>query len=171
MDLKRIVLPVHNKQINTVKESKSRVVTQANNWRIVSRDYDPDIQREMLTTDSSGNIVYETMKKQIQSKLHSYKSQDIRKELFSVNEFISLESTMEMLRNCNMTCFYCKCAVKVLYEQVREPSQWTLERIDNSRGHNTDNVEISCLSCNLKRRTMYHERFAFTKQLSINKLL
>ena len=173
MDIKQIILPlpVQNKQINTEKVSKSRVVTQANNWRISSADYDPAIQMKLLTADSSGNTVYETMKHQIHAKLNGYKSQDIRKELFSINEFVSIESTLDMLRKCDMKCFYCKSSVKILYEQVREPSQWTLERIDNSRGHNTDNVEISCLSCNLKRRTMYHERFAFTKQLNINKLL
>ena len=43
--------------------------------------------------------------------------------------------------------------------------QWTLERIDNGMGHNKDNVEIACLLCNLRRRTMYHERYVFTKQM------
>ena len=68
-----------------------------------------------------------------------------------------------------MKCFYCQKLVYVLYDNVREPRQWTLERIDNKFGHNMDNVVISCLSCNLKRRCIYHERFLFTKQLNIIK--
>jgi len=59
--------------------------------------------------------------------------------------------------------------VHILYENVREPLQWTLERIDNDFGHNKNNVEIACLNCNLRRRTMYHERYLFTKELSIVK--
>ena len=53
----------------------------------------------------------------------------------------------------------------MIYEEVRDPKQWTLERIDNTRGHNSDNVEIACLTCNLRRRTMYHERYILTKQM------
>ena len=60
--------------------------------------------------------------------------------------------------------------VNVLYKNVREPLQWTLERIDNDYGHNHDNVTIACLECNLRRRTMYHERYVFTKQLVIKKI-
>jgi hypothetical protein len=68
-----------------------------------------------------------------------------------------------------MKCYYCKESVVLLYEYVRDPKQWTLERIDNSRGHNKDNVEIACLQCNLRRRCMYHERYLFTKQMNIVK--
>ena len=59
--------------------------------------------------------------------------------------------------------------VKILYKLVRESSQWSIERINNEFGHNKDNVTIACLDCNLKRKTMYHERFKFTKQLNIVK--
>ena len=30
---------------------------------------------------------------------------------------------------------------------------------------NIGNIEISCLSCNLRRRTMHHERYILTKQI------
>jgi hypothetical protein len=32
-------------------------------------------------------------------------------------------------------------------------------------------VEIACLNCNLRRRTMYHERYVFTKQMGTVRLL
>ena len=51
----------------------------------------------------------------------------------------------------------------------RDPKQWTLDRIDNTMGHNTNNVLISCLACNLKRRNRTVEKFLFTKQLTIIK--
>ena len=57
----------------------------------------------------------------------------------------------------------------LFYKQIRDKKQWTLDRIDNSVGHNSDNVIISCLECNLKRRTTEMDRFTFTKQLKIKK--
>ena len=75
-----------------------------------------------------------------------------------------------MLAN-DLKCYYCNNPVLVLYEYVREPKQWTVERIDNKFGHNKDNIEIACLNCNLHRRTMHHERYLFTKNLNIIKAI
>ena len=66
-------------------------------------------------------------------------------------------------------CYYCDNFVKIFYKQVRESNQWSIERIDNNFGHNKNNVTIACLNCNLKRKTMYHERYKFTKQLQVIK--
>jgi hypothetical protein len=44
-----------------------------------------------------------------------------------------------------------------------------LDRINNDLGHNNDNVVISCLECNLKRRKKSKDSFLFTKQLKINR--
>ena len=57
----------------------------------------------------------------------------------------------------------------ILYEFVRENSQWSLDRIDNDIGHNNDNVLISCLECNLKRRKQNKDKFLYTKNLKIIK--
>ena len=46
---------------------------------------------------------------------------------------------------------------------------WTLDRIDNNIGHNTDNVVISCLACNLQKRRRGEEAFKFMKQMVIKK--
>ena len=55
------------------------------------------------------------------------------------------------------------------YSDVREKLQWTLDRIDNKQGHNSDNVLIACLACNLKRKNCNKDSFLFTKQLTIVK--
>jgi len=47
--------------------------------------------------------------------------------------------------------------------------QWTLDRLDNSVAHTTENVVISCLKCNLKKGCKNDVDFVFTKQLSITK--
>ena len=169
MDCKRIELPQKpetSKKVETVKEKKIRVVTNRDNWQ---SEYDPTVQLQILATDASNNPIYKTMIQQIQAKLCGYKSQDQMKELYEPDKIINLPSTIKLLVQCQLKCYYCKESVQVLYEHVREPKQWTLERISNDSGHNLGNVEIACLSCNLRRRTMYHERFLFTKQLTIVK--
>jgi hypothetical protein len=70
------------------------------------------------------------------------------------------------LQTSRLCCFYCKEPAQLVYETVRDPKQWSLERIDNSFGHNAGNVEIACLACNVRRRTIYHERYLATKQMA-----
>jgi hypothetical protein len=107
---------------------------------------------------------------QISQKLSSYKQQDLRKNIFAVDEFITFDLCILKLKECLLSCYYCKNKLFVLYSDVREKMQWTLDRIDNKIGHNTDNVVISCLGCNLKRRNCNKDAFLFTKQLTIHKL-
>ena len=105
----------------------------------------------------------------ISKKLNGYKSQDKKFEIYSDFHFIKLEQVLEKLKECDSTCYYCKEKVLMEYEK-RDPKQWTLDRIDNTMGHNTNNVLISCLACNLKRRNRTVEKFLFTKQLTIVKI-
>ena len=107
---------------------------------------------------------------QIKKKIAGYKSQDIKKGFYQPEQIMDVSGVLSSLVHCDFQCYYCKECVMVLYRNAREPRQWTLERLDNSKGHNRDNVVIACLQCNLTRKTMYHERFMFTKQLEIVKL-
>ena len=118
---------------------------------------DPDIDLEL--------------RRQVCAKISGYKSQDMKKGLFDESKFVCFDDVIKLMTSSKMQCFYCKKPSLLFYEYVRDRCQWTLERIDNSRGHNIDNVEIACLDCNLRRRTMYHERYLFTKQIGIVKLV
>ena len=110
------------------------------------------------------------MRRQIQNKVSSYKMQDIQKHKYDDEKFVDLNFVIRLLHEKSLKCFYCRESVYLFYNFVRENKQWTLERIDNGAGHNKDNVEIACLLCNLRRRTMYHERYVFTKQMTLVKL-
>ena len=57
----------------------------------------------------------------------------------------------------------------ILYKNVRDKKQWSVDRIDNNLGHNIDNIVLACLDCNLKRRCKTSDKFLFTKQLNIIK--
>ena len=83
--------------------------------------------------------------------------------------FITYDFIINKLLECDMKCHYCKNEMFIIYEFVRELSQWTVDRIDNSKGHNKDNIVLSCLNCNLKKRRTSNEKFLFTKQLNLIK--
>jgi tRNA A37 methylthiotransferase MiaB len=115
--------------------------------------------------------VLSVIEKEIDTKIGGYRSQDIKKGLYDEIEFVDKATVLDLMLGCQNACYYCRQPVKIAYETSREPKQWSLERIDNSIGHTKNNVVIACLHCNLTRKTMYHERFAFTKQLTISKTL
>ena len=50
---------------------------------------------------------------------------------------------------------------------MRELKQWTLDRIDNDKGHNMENVVIACLDCNIRRRRKNKDDFMFSKNMEI----
>ena len=92
------------------------------------------------------------------------------KKKYNETNFISETEIYEKLLGSNLNCYYCKCNVCLLYKTVRQPDQWTLERIDNYIGHTYTNTVISCLDCNLKRRDKSSDAFKFAKQLVIKKI-
>jgi len=109
--------------------------------------------------------------KEIKKKRNSYKNQDVKKDRMDKTLFIKLDEIIEKLVISKLKCYYCKCNMLLCYEEKREKTQWSLDRIDNSIGHFTDNVVCSCLECNLKKRTRDSEKFRFTKQMKIKKIL
>ena len=161
METKQIVLqkPKETKQIKP-KEVKKRKVTELTKWKMATKD----------SIDPSTILSHESTKKpfvyqQLKNKIHSYRSQDIEKHLFDEEHMVDLSGVLCKLENCNYKCYYCKETVSILYENVRDPNQWTLERINNKLGHIHENVVIACLSCNLRRKTMKPERYLLTKNI------
>lgn len=150
METKQIIITQETKQVKP-KEIKKRIITQTPKWATLKE----------ISETSKTDFIHQ----QIKNKLHSYRSQDIEKKKFDQDKFADLSGVLQKLSECDLKCYYCKGTVELLYENVREPKQWTLERIDNNRGHNLDNVEIACLSCNLRRRTMKPERYVLTKKI------
>jgi hypothetical protein len=127
------------------------------------------IQELYQKTELSLTKNYKLIVGQLDAKLTSYKHQDILKKRYNESLFISTADTIKILHSCALACYYCKDKTSILYDIVREMNQWTLDRINNDLGHNTDNVVISCLECNLKRRRTGKDAFLFTKQLNIVK--
>ena len=130
-----------------------------------------DLQTDLGQTSVLQNNIGEELRRQVCAKISGYKCQDVKKDLYDESKFVRFDDVIALMNSRKMACFYCKKQALLFYEYSRDSAQWTLERIDNKHGHNTDNVEIACLNCNLRRRTMYHERYVFTKQMGTVRLL
>lgn len=186
-NLKKVILQpidstLQKKPEKVVKEKNKRVVTKSKKWIFNEEDLLIENQQKCLNLvkvlfqqkkeienlEKTADKKTAFLLQQIHQKIYGYKSQDQEKSLYMPTEFIDCDYVIEKLIE-NPLCFYCREPVQLLYEFVREPLQWTLDRIDNKAGHNRGNVEIACLRCNLRRRIMHHERFIFTKQLTITK--
>jgi len=181
MEHKSIVLPPITAAVesqvrkSTLEKPKKTRVFAENQVLIQAEDYFPEKQWQVMfeetqpPDDDHLEYVRTTINRHMCAKLNGYKTQDQKNTILDTENFVDIDFVMDLLKKSAMKCFYCREQVQLLYKHVREPKQWTLERIDNSIGHNRGNVEIACLSCNLRRRCIYHERFLFTKQMKIVK--
>jgi hypothetical protein len=164
--------------IITGKRNIEAITGEKNKKRIQSKEWSSiDILNNKKKQVEILNLLYldheyegkKYVDKEINRKLNGYKNQDKKKEVYDDYYFIKKEELIEKLVVSKLKCYYCKKNCKLMYKNVREKAQWTLDRIDNDQGHNKDNVVICCLDCNLKKRTMNDEKFKFTKQMRIVK--
>jgi hypothetical protein len=147
------------------KENKVEIRVNSKKWQI-----DRDILEWDNQLKNIDNEEYPLFQSEIKTKLNSYKSQDQKKNIYDTNLFITYEDLIEKIKESKLKCYYCCDSIFILYEIVRENKQWTLDRINNDEGHNKNNIVISCLQCNLKRRDTNSNKFLFTKQLILNKV-
>ena len=108
-------------------------------------------------------------KQLLHRKLSSYGKQDKKKARYNKEEMVNYEQLLEKMVVSKMKCHYCRRAILLFYISMREPLQWTLDRIDNSLGHYHNNVVIACLKCNLERRRRDDKKFLLGKQMNIIK--
>jgi hypothetical protein len=164
-------------QINKLKKEENTVKVRKAAEKIgLPEEYYLIENQEQILKDLQKNTInflnQDEVKKvlnQIDKKLASYKQQDILKKRYNDSLFIKTDDAIKLLHESNLECYYCQKKTFLLYDIVREMCQWTLDRIDNDIGHNSGNLVISCLSCNLKRRKTSKDAFLFTKQLNIVK--
>ncbi len=109
------------------------------------------------------------MKKEVKRKIASYKNQDVKKNKYNKEKLITYEECLTKLVISKLKCYYCKKNCLIYYENKLEENQWTLDRLDNSIGHEEKNVVVCCYKCNIKRGRLDDEKFKFTKQLRVVK--
>ena len=110
------------------------------------------------------------LEKQLKYKLSGYKAQDVKNKIYDNYHFIKMDNVVELLVKSKLHCVYCSKFTPIIYSVSNDKSQWTLDRINNDEGHNNNNVNISCLECNLERKTMDVDRFTRGKKFKFVKV-
>jgi len=154
------------------KETKKRV--QSEKWDFSEEYFEYSNQIKMVNELLNNNFAHfndvsKIAIQEINRKISSYKQQDTLKKRFDETKFLTFESVIHKMIECELKCRYCQKEMNVLYDVSREMRQWSVDRVDNDHGHNIDNYHLACLDCNLKRRRRTDEKFLFTKQLNIVK--
>lgn len=161
---KKIFIDFKEKPKN--KEKTSRLITKEIIWNYDNITYDNELT---ILNDLKNNIINDDtkiLKNQIKKKISGYKNQDVIKKIYNPDKFINLQQTLTKLIECGCKCLYCSTNSKIFYKYVRDTNQWSLDRVDNNLGHNFDNVEISCLKCNLQRKTTSLDKYLLTHQIN-----
>ena len=85
------------------------------------------------------------MNRDIQARINKYKKQDKNRPDY--------ELTVRQVRKLLDTYLCSRCAKKVSFWD------WTLDRIDNTKGHSIDNVLLSCRHCNVSKKDNEQQLF------------
>jgi hypothetical protein len=181
MEFKHVTIINPTQTSNVMKKKEKKMRVQTHTWDINDCELSHQTQINILNHIHSNlttnqNIFNDSSNKYInifinnlKNKISSYKQQDILKKKIDSNNFINFENIIYLLHESQLKCCYCHEEIYILYKQVREMSQWTLDRINNEAGHNFGNLVISCLKCNLKRRRINKNSFMMTKNMTIKR--
>ena len=168
MSSKKVVIVTGKTNVDSLDVEKDKRI------RVNTIEKELDVEQALnmliMIKESTAGEYCELGKKALESKINGYKYQDVKKDVYDAQTSISLDEVINKLINASLSCEYCSKQVKVLYRQVRDPLQWTLDRIYNDLNHSNENTVISCLGCNLKRRLTNKEKFEFTKKMKIVKV-
>jgi hypothetical protein len=162
------------KKVTKSKEGPKKRI-ESNKWNhLLKEEITLDNQLKIINDLFNSRLndndeICKIIKQQVNHKIASYKSQDVIKNLYNEDKFIKFEDILEKMIESELKCYYCKDNMIVLYDFVREIKQWSVDRIDNDKGHNKDNFYLACLECNLKRRRQSDTKFLFTKQFNLLK--
>ena len=147
-----------------IEDKKSPVKrTQVEKWNVDKSWFTCKKQIQLLKKDE------QLLKEEIIKKISSYRQQDVLKKRLNKERIITYPYVKKMLIDCKLKCHYCEEDSFVLYETRRDMNQWTVDRIDNSIGHDIENIVISCLKCNLQRKSRSSEKFLCSKKMVIQR--
>lgn len=96
--------------------------------------------------------------RELERKLEGYLKQDKRKNRYITNR-MSLSQLCDTFQKEDYRCHYCREILSVIHRDTRSPTQWSLDRIDNDKPHDTDNVVLACYACNIRRRRRSYHKF------------
>jgi hypothetical protein len=155
--------------VNLAKPMEKRCV--ASTWQLtapdLTHDQHVDAVTALLLNEAATGSTCKEFRANVRRKLYGYRQQDAKKGRPDAAQCAVERDVYVALAACGFECFYCHAHVLVLYEYRRDGRQWTLDRVNNAASHTAENVVVSCLRCNLSRRTTNDSLFYNTKNLEI----
>lgn len=100
----------------------------------------------IINSESSLDIYF--TKRNILKKINNCKTLDIKNNFDIPGNYISLGNVLELLDRQQNRCYVCRDIVLLCGYDSYCIYQFSLDRIDNSKPHTTDNILISCYYCN-----------------------
>jgi hypothetical protein len=105
----------NSKKEEEKREKRKRIITQTNKWNDYFQnketDFNKEIQLELLSSLQNSTLEEDKkihfLREQIRQKIHNYYAQDMKKQLYNPDNFITLEYILQKLKDCNLDCFYC----------------------------------------------------------------
>lgn len=162
-----------NNELSSLVERKCipTIIKQHNANEVFSHSYQVDLINSIQSIPPSDYLPHHAhLIQELSKKRNGYKNQDKVKRRIIIDPIITILEIIELLIQSSLKCYYCNQLIYIFYQYLREPKQWTLDRIDNNLRHTNNNCVISCLACNLQRRRVDAEKFTFTKQFVLIKL-
>lgn len=154
--------------------NKTIILTQQKERKITKKvepivHIDIDKQRQIINSlylDDNMMENKDAYMSELLKKWKGYAYQDKKNNIYHENFFITFDNLLGKLVSSKLKCFYCHNDCYVFYKQSYKENQWTLDRIDNNKGHSDGNTVLCCLKCNLSRGNIDHERFAQSKKIN-----
>jgi hypothetical protein len=112
-------------------------------------------------TDPARGTIHRNVLMELRAKRRGYQEQDKKRDWNPARVLVENEIAEKMLIQ-KQKCFHCGVGVHVLYRDRYDPLQWSIDRLDNDKGHTRDNVVVSCMRCNLRRGRLSIQRFKGT---------
>jgi len=84
-------------------------------------------------------------------KQKNYMQQDKDKKRYDAKCFIQYPEVSELISSQSCKCLYC-------WKDLIN-TDWSLDRLDNSLGHNSGNCVLSCINCNITRKDENFKKF------------
>lgn len=97
---------------------------------------------------SSCKICCDSRDVTIKHMVSSSKQGDKIHNRYDETKFVDYKFMDDLITKSNNKCCYC---CKTMNFDKRNPLLATIERINNSFGHNKDNVKIACFTCNISK--------------------
>jgi hypothetical protein len=105
--------------------------------------WDPSVVLHNLQVVKEGELELK-----MERKIAGYKVQDAKAgRLFEEANYVSVEYFKSLLDEQDHRCYMCAELVSLVWKD-KDPSQFTLDRLDNDLAHVKGNCVVSCLGCN-----------------------